>query len=147
MEYNLMFTEEQVGSGTVEATKALISKIWRGSIEKRLIAINSFVEIVSDAYGIENYPRVSFVDGHRGDVLYSMTGGGAYERETNTIHLYKKISLITFLHEFRHAMQAITDVDRQVAVESDAAGWSHSLYYLADPDRYMRSKARGLFYH
>ncbi len=147
MNYHLMFNEEQVGSGTVEATRALITKIWRGSTKKKLAAINSFVEIVSDAYGINNYPTISFVSGAEGELAYPITGGGSYHRQSNKIVLYKKISLVTLLHEFRHAMQCLMDTDRQVAVEDDAAGWSHSLYYLADPERYLRAKERGLFKH
>ena len=49
--------------------------------------------------------------------------------------MYRKFSLTTLLHEFRHAMQLnnlVAGSNEKFDVEEDAREWSCSLYYNAD---------------
>lgn len=59
-------------------------------------------------------------------------GSGYYLVDSNEIHMSKP-SIITLLHEFRHAMQAQGFAGRFRDPEEDARGWSLSLYYSAAP--------------
>lgn len=140
--YHQMMSETEIGSGTIEAVRELITKVWRGSTESRLEAVRACCETICHAYGIERIPRIEFVSGTEGNALYAVSGGGVYDSRINAIHLFKKVSLVTFLHELRHAMQHILELE--VNREKDARAWSLSAYYIADPIRFQRAVDKGI---
>jgi hypothetical protein len=140
-EYALMFNANQIGEPIIEATRELMTKIWRQPKEVRIEGINRFIDVVSEYYGVsDNKPRFEIIRGSLGRQMYKITGGGQYNPQNNTIILYKKFSLVTFLHEYRHALQHLTG---NILGERDARGWSVSLFFLADPDRYFRAVQNG----
>ena len=64
------------------------------------------------AYGIR-VPRLLFLGVERG----IEDGNGSYQPSTHTITLVNKLSVLTYLHEFGHALMA-----RRFGVEPRAAG-------------------------
>jgi hypothetical protein len=66
-----------------------------------------------------------------------VTGGGRYNINSDTIYLYR-LSLMTFLHEFAHAL----GYDQNGAIL-----WSHKVFKEAMPVLYRKSLQRGLFIH
>jgi len=66
-----------------------------------------------------------------------------YDSNTNTIHLFK-LSLITFLHEFKHSLLKAKG-KRQT--ETRARGYSISLFYQASERHYNRAVRKGLIFH
>jgi len=75
--------------------------------------------------------------------MYMMTGGGMYNPSNNTIHLFK-LSLITFLHEFKHALLKAKGKKQS---EIQARGYSISLFYKASERHYNRAVRKGLIFH
>lgn len=69
-------------------------------------------------------------------------GKGYYRADTNSIHMPYP-SIVTLLHEFRHAYQH-SHPSRMVAdKEDDARAWSLSLYYRVAPRTLRRLAAQG----
>ena len=73
-------------------------------------------------------------------------GSGYYVPATNTIHMAHP-SVITYLHEFRHAMQAQGFAGEFRDAEDDARAWSLSLYYSVAPRSLRRLVEAGQVYH
>lgn len=73
-------------------------------------------------------------------------GEGYYYGGVNEIHMSKP-SIITLLHEFRHAMQHQGFAGRFHDPEHDARGWSLSLYHLVAPNTLRRLVEEGKVFH
>ena len=73
-------------------------------------------------------------------------GHGYYKVDTNEIHLSKP-SIVTLLHEFRHAMQAQNKAGNWRDLEHDARGWSLSLYYKIAPRTLRKLVREGMVLH
>jgi len=74
-------------------------------------------------------------------------GPGRYVVRSHTIEM-SHFSVVTLLHEFRHAMQyrpGIADV--RPGSEEDARAWSLSLFRLAAPRRFRRMCDAGRIIH
>lgn len=147
--YKDTYTEEQLGEVIIGLTRQLIGGIWSYTKRERIAAINNFLVNASNYYNMP-IPEFEFVEGNEGLRGYSFTGGGIAHKTpygSVKITMYRKFSLTTLLHEFRHAMQLnglVEDSNEEgFDVEEDAREWSCSLYYNADPTRYMRAVNAG----
>jgi hypothetical protein len=133
----------------VAITKELIkSGIWKKEVsnEDKAIYMGIWVQKMSQLYGMET-PKFYFVGGKEGKREYNRTGGGCYFPTLNEMYVFKKPSLTTLLHEFRHAMQEKLDVKEfRKNKEEDARAWSVSLYKLAAPNSYKKAVAAGIMH-
>ncbi|AKQ08601.1 hypothetical protein PBC5_035 [Bacillus phage PBC5] len=113
----------------------------------KTILMGLFVRRVSQLYGFPT-PKLYFDTGKQSKENYRLYGG-MYLDEPNEIHIFYKPSLMTFLHEFRHAMQYRIEGLKLYRddLEHDARAWSHSLYRLALPKSYKSAIEKGLFLH
>jgi len=99
-----------------------------------------FVMGASEIYGMD-FPRVK---------ISSFAGDGYYSTLENKIFMSRP-SIITVVHEFRHAMQAQHKArgwsGQEIDVEHDARGWSLSLYYKVAPITFRRLVRSGKVFH
>ena len=75
---------------------------------------------------------------------FNAENDGYYNQDDNTINLNSKLSLVTFLHEFKHAIQYLKGLPNN---EEIARGWSLSLFYLASPKHFENAVRKGLIFH
>ena len=71
--------------------------------------------------------------------------------DNNEIHMAYP-SIVTLIHEFRHAMQAqgkadVAITDNLNKVEDDARAWSLSIYYKVAPRMFRRLVREGKIFH
>jgi len=80
------------------------------------------------------------------DPMATLAGGGEYRSRTKTMAM-SKVSVTTFLHEFRHHLQfegaPMIDPD----IEEDARAWSLSLYYAVRPNLLKKMVQQGRIFH
>lgn len=140
---------QNIRKDVVEATKELIKAgIWKADVsnEDKAIFMGVWVQKVSAIYGMEP-PKVYFIGGADGNRQYNRTGGGCYFPSTHEMYIFKKPSLTTLLHEFRHAMQNKLNVkEYKDDCEHDARAWSCSLYRLSAPKAYKRAVEKGILH-
>ena len=68
-----------------------------------------------------------------------------YDKKTYSIYLnHDKLSLITFLHEFKHFLQHHFNKPNN---EKIARGYSISLFYIASPRHFKKALQKGLILH
>lgn len=93
----------------------------------------------SAMYGVES-PKFTW------DPMATFAGGGEYRPDTKTMAM-SKVSVTTFLHEFRHHLQfegaPMIDPD----IEEDARAWSLSLYYAVRPNLLKKMVQQGRIFH
>lgn len=77
-------------------------------------------------------------------IEYLFLYNGFYNKDNNTLYLNEKLSLITFLHEFKHAVQHLKNKPNN---EEIARGYSLSLFYLASPKHFNNALKKGLIFH
>lgn len=144
MTYSTAF--KNIDKRTVEATKKLVEAgLWRKElpVQHKTMIINEWLLSVSQVYKMK-VPEFRFDDS---DVMYRQTGGGYYEPLACRITLFKKFSLVTLLHEFRHHMQHQTCLNMyRNDHEEDARAWSVSLYKTATPKSYEKAVGRGILH-
>lgn len=129
---------------TIELKKA---GVWKRdvSLTDKTIAMGIWITKVSAIYGIEP-PKFYFV---QDQTEYARTGGGCYFPTLHEAYLFEKPSIMTLLHEFRHAVQTKKPdmpMHRNEA-EEDARAWSHSVFRRALPVSYRNAMEKGLFHH
>lgn len=120
---------------------------WKNDVpmDDKVKAMRLWIQKVSTIYGFEP-PKFYFVDDIR---QYRQTGGGCYFPFQHEFYVFHKPSMMTFLHEFRHAMQYKIEGLKLYKgdVEEDARAWSHSAFKKALPKSYKKAIERGLFHH
>lgn len=121
---------------TLRATKELIKNWGNDTEEKNLTKMKKWIREVSEIYQI-NFPMLKIIT-HAGD--------GCYSPLLNEIYM-ARLSIVTLLHEFRHAMQAQGKApqfcrhqpwEAKGGAEDDARAWSLSLYYKVAPRSFKR---------
>lgn len=146
--YSKVFTK--IKPEAVKITKELIkSGIWKSDItnEDKAIYMGIWVQKMSALYGF-NVPKFYFIGGKDGAREYKRTGGGCYFPELDEMYVFKKPSLTTLLHEFRHVMQHKANVKRfRNDAEEDARAWSCSLYRTAAPNSYKKAMEKGIMHY
>lgn len=126
----------------VQRTRYMI-KNWRGyNEEQRWAAMRALLIIIccdERGYGGLGVRTPALVKNEN-------SGHGYYDNLTNEIHMPYP-SIITVLHEFRHAMQHQGAAGNWRDAEHDARGWSLSLYHLAAPQTLERLVRQGQVLH
>lgn len=125
----------------VAAVKHLVRerRFFRLPDEEKRAMIRELLERLSSIYGIPS-PVVVFDP--------RLAGNGLYHPAAHLIGLPPYASLVTALHEFRHAMQARLGVRmHRNHPEHDARAWSLSLYHAAAPRHFRRAVERGPIFH
>ena len=74
----------------------------------------------------------------------TISSNGLFSPTQNKITLFKKASLVTYLHEFKHYLQF---AKKRKQNEKVARGWSLSLFYLADKKAFKRAVEKGYILH
>lgn len=128
---------------TVDATRRLMLGWGQASQEERTEKMQAWLTDVSLIYEL---PRPDLT------VNASIDNSGWYSPRGNLIVLPKP-SIVTLLHEFRHAMQAwgragahfrrAARAEERGGFEDDARAWSLSLYYLVAPRTFRRLAREG----
>lgn len=143
LNYSKVF--KNIKAETVEAFKEMMPDVWHEDAENQYRIMKEWIEKACRIYDLE-VPAFEFrPDDEQG---YLMTGGGQYIPEANKIILYKKASVVTLAHEFRHMMQHKKEGLKMFKedAEHDARAWSISLYRKANPAAYRRAVQRGLLH-
>jgi hypothetical protein len=78
------------------------------------------------------------------EIVTAINTDGFYNPLARVIALNKKLSLITFLHEFKHFLQHERHAHNS---EEIARAWSISLFYLASEKHFNRALRKGLIIH
>lgn len=140
--YHLKFTN--FNARTLEATKELFrARPSQMDPEERKELFKNWVDTVSDVYGME---RPTF----HWDTSADLGGGGFYRPADHSITMSPNHpSVITLIHEFRHALQTKEKGAKKVSrdVERDARAWSLSLYYKVRPNLLKRLVREGRVFH
>jgi hypothetical protein len=133
----------------VQATKDMVKAgIWKADVsdQDKAIAIGLWIQKCAEIYNFEA-PKFYFVTGQEGAREYARTGGGCYFPHSNEMYLFKKVSITTLLHEFRHAMQFQKAVKMfRNDHEEDARAWSVSLYRKSLPNSYKKAVEKGILH-
>ena len=146
MSYSKVY--KNIDKRTIEATKKLIkSGLWKTDMseEHKIEICKTWVEEVSKIYKVE-VPIFRFKNS---EAKYRSTGGGCYYYYpvNSEIFLYKKFSLVTLLHEFRHHVQYSKEIKMyKNDKEEDARAWSVSLFKLAAPKSFANAVEKGILH-
>ena len=105
---------------------------WRKNETEQVEILKQALNELNNAYGT-NIGLEYF----NNQYFYRLTGGGYFSPSDRKIYLYK-ISLMTFLHEFAHAIGY---------GQTDAVLWSHKVFKEALPVLYRRARNRKLLLH
>ena len=76
--------------------------------------------------------------------LKAISNNGMFLPLENKIILFKKVSIVTYLHEFKHYLQ---NAKNKTQNEKVARGWSLSLFYLADKKALKNAVKKGYIMH
>ncbi len=127
---------QQKEEQTIVAIKAAIVKkgFWQMADEQQKEVLQSLLTVLNKIWGTQ----VTLMTNFNNPIMYRMTGGGTYHLESHQITLYKA-SLMTFLHEFGHALH-------ERAGELPAINWSHRMFQGAMPRVYQNSLEEGKFF-
>ena len=108
----------------------------RHSHDQKMYYSQELLNQLSCVYGIT--PPYFFYKETKGET------NGQYDSRDHSITMINKLSLVTLLHEFRHAMQhkgaKMIDQDK----EEDARAWSMSLFKKALPKSHKRACEKNL---
>ena len=101
-------------------------KVWRGSIEERKEKFRWLHEQLKQIYNVPEDLSLEFgeITGKPGS-----SGASYYDPVSHTIYLTGRLSVITYLHEFAHAL----GFNQEYAVK-----WSMGLFKLIFPKSYSR---------
>jgi hypothetical protein len=138
MRYHKKF--RNVKPEVLEATKKL-RKGWSDATDaEKWIKLDKWVGTASSVYQM-NRPLIC---------IDALAGSGYYRISSNEIYMSKP-SIITLIHEFRHAMQRQGKArgwsGRESDLEHDARGWSLSIYFKVAPVSFRRLVEEGKIYH
>ena len=112
------------------------------SIEEKHLVFERWIRESSEAYEITT-PQLYWGD------IADAAGGGFYDSKKNIIVMSPtRASIITLMHEFRHALQA-AGVSGTISEdkEIDARAWSLSLYYQVRPLLLKKLVLEGKVFH
>jgi hypothetical protein len=125
---------------TLAMTKVMLKDWSICNDSRKWIKMQEWAQKASNAYGI---PMPVIIDD-------SAAGWGFYRSADNTIHMSKP-SVVTVIHEFRHALQRHNKAkgfsNLETDVEPDARAWSLSLYYKVAPRSFRRLVEEGKIFH
>ena len=139
MKYHLKF--RNINQRTLDATRVMLNGWADADDTERWIRMDKWVGKASAIYEMRR-PLVG---------VTRTAGTGYYRRDTNEIHMAYP-SIVTLIHEFRHAMQAqgkapVAITENLNAVEDDARAWSLSVYYKVAPRLFRKLVREGKILH
>jgi hypothetical protein len=108
---------------------------WRGTAEEKQAKFERCLQQLSEAYGMR-VPTLHISDPEHAH------GSGFSDPQANHIEL-PHYSVVTFLHEFKHIMQAQLGHPQN---EEVARGWSISLFYKAAPKHFKKAVERAIIF-
>ena len=111
---------------------------WKGSPEERLQKFHWLHSQLNRIYGL----NVKFVSEVKRP--YTFSGASCYDPRTNTIILRGRYSVITFLHEWAHALD-FSEWRNQLPLHGEywAVAFSVTLFKTVFPDKFERLRAEG----
>jgi hypothetical protein len=117
----------------VEAIRAFrATKPWRGTLQERFEKFKQLHKALCGAYGMTTTLKASWQED-------GSSGASYYDPSSNTLVLTGKLSVVTYLHEFRHAIQHRSHGAAQFPQpELDACAWSLSLFARFFPLSFSR---------
>lgn len=130
---------KNIKSATIELVKTFIKdkRAWNKPSEELNKNYIELLEKLSLIYGIET-PQLKVLSISEIEGFY-----GCYSPIDNIIVL-PKYSLVTLLHEFKHALQHHKN---KINNEEVARGWSISLFYLSSEKAYNNAVRKGLLFY
>ena len=136
-EYNLKY--KHIKHEVINAVrKAIIEKrIFKQNQNDRFNILKDLLKELCEIYNINEQQKPNLK-------ITELATDGFYNSEENSINLNKKLSLITFLHEFKHFLQIITHKENS---EEIARGYSISLFYKSSPRHFERALRKGFIIH
>ena len=125
--------ESDYREATVKVMEAFRdAKPWSGSVRSRMSKFYRLHDGLCKAYGIDVplffHPSI-FRD--------SYSGNSYFDSRVGYIYMTGKLSVITYLHEFGHALKGPS--------EHEAVRWSVNLYRLIFPNKFKELVAEGHF--
>jgi hypothetical protein len=118
---------------TIEAVRKIIleDRYFKKDAEQKMILLQDLLSKLNVIYGTNTTLRQT-----------TEQTSGYYRLSDRQISL-NKLSLVTFLHEFKHGLQHQRGLQNN---ENIARGWSVSLFKLSSLRHYDRAVARGLLF-
>lgn len=107
------------------------NKIYRQDIETQKKMLDYALTELCKIYNIEKPNLIVEINKE----MYYSTGGGSYCVKTKKIHLYK-ISIVTFLHEFAHALQY---QQKGYSDEEFPRAYSVNIFAVASPNLFWKA--------
>jgi hypothetical protein len=133
--YNLMFSPADLNPLAIQRVKDLIKQehFFKCDDKQKENLLRQLTTDLSIIYNVQdiNFLMVS-------DYIGSLCG--CYQPMTR-IMVLNKPSLVTFLHEYKHHLNNMTQQDN---TEESARGFSHSLYFQATPKLFENAVLKGL---
>lgn len=105
---------------------------WNGNDKHKKETFDNLLRKLCEIYKIQKIPYIK--------IDTRLKKYGCYIPSLNII-IMKKYSLITFLHEFKHAKDYF---DGKKCKENNAIGWSLSLMYQVNPRYFFRIVKKGI---
>ncbi len=134
----LMSGESNFKVGLVVREQIILAKFWSKPEDEQVEVLVGLLDTFNTIFGMET--EFEF---HPGDVInYAMTGGGNYDPEEKTIHLYKKTSVLTFLFMVGNALSQNGFKFVNVGFNG-VPSWAHTIFCLASRKNYFQGIASG----
>lgn len=132
---------KKINKKTIELVRNAIinKKYFKQNDDNKKVILIEMLKNLNAIYKTQTQLKIN----EKNTLGYMLSGGGCYEPSSKTIHLFK-LSLITFLHEFKHSLQLQKQKENSEII---ARGYSISLFYLASPRHYERAVKKGLIFH
>lgn len=128
--YHKMF--QRLSQNAIMAVRETAGQgLWQLPDFEGFILLNRLAEKLNEIYGLP-------------PVRVELHAIEAYNPRTSTIGL-PKISMVSFLHEYRHHMQA-NGKQHYSDIVKDARGWSISMFRRACPGSFRRARAANLIW-
>lgn len=129
---------------TENFSSELIDAVKEMGLKPSLSDVDKFIKFINKKYNINEKCTIELNES-------GSYNSGCYVDYLKKIIFYKRISLITALHEIRHYVQFNTDLKKHVNTyelrEIDARCWSASLFYASFPEEYISfSKTNNIKY-
>ena len=137
MSKKYQFKYKHLNKDAIKEVREVILKyrIFKLNRTERFILLKELNKSLSKIYKIKK-PHLVYDSSREHD--------GFYNHNSNIIVLNDKLSLITYLHEFKHALQTLKHKKNS---ENIARSYSLSLFYNASPRHFRRAIRKGLILH
>lgn len=120
---------------TIDAVKRILleQKYYRQQDDDKFLLLKTLLQKLNQIYGTNTRLKRTKED-----------TAGYYSPAEKSIYM-NKLSMVTFLHEYKHSLQHQKGKENNEAV---ARGWSVSLFATASSRHYQKAVEKGiLFYH